>query len=86
MITPELMMASLMSLFFVTSCNSQRTVRLLRPTCETPSLPLYLILTLLAHRAAVKRTWAMYVGVGDFETQVMDIVMYQQVPLSLSLS
>jgi len=31
-----------------------------------------------AYMASVRRTWAMYVGVGDFETQQMDIVVYQQ--------
>lgn len=31
-----------------------------------------------AYLASVKRTWAMYVGIGDFATQTMDIVMYQQ--------
>ena len=30
------------------------------------------------HMAEVKRTWAMYVGVGDFVSQKMDIVLYQQ--------
>jgi hypothetical protein len=31
-----------------------------------------------SYMANVKRTWAMYVGVGDYTSQEMDIVMYQQ--------
>jgi hypothetical protein len=82
-----LMMASPMCMSFVIFCNSLRIVKMPKLTCQPPHHP-------AAHsdpfsalsRQSVKRTWAMYVGVGDFETQVMDIVMYQQVPpLSLSL-
>ena len=34
-----------------------------------------------AHIQSVRRTWGMWVGIGDFASQRMDIVGYQQVLL-----